>query len=425
MKIYLVGGAVRDALLGRPAKERDWVVVGATAEDLLAQGFKPVGKDFPVFLHPETRDEYALARTERKTAPGYHGFVMHTGPGVTLEQDLLRRDLTINAMAQDAEGRLIDPYGGLHDLEERRLRHVSPAFSEDPVRILRLARFAARFAPLGFRVAAETQVLMREMVTAGEVDALVPERVFAELSKALMEDLPSIFFSVLRECGALARLFPEIDALFGVPQPPVHHPEIDTGVHTLLVLDQAARLSADPVVRFAALTHDLGKALTDPADWPRHHGHEKRGLPVLARLCDRLKAPNVYRRLAEQVMRYHGHAHRALELRPSTLVDLLQRLDAYRQKDTLERFLLACEADARGRPGFEQRAYPQAARLATAHRAALTAAVQPLLAQGHRGEALGQALRLERIRRVRAAIGGHGDIAESPTERGEECDQSC
>lgn len=402
VKIYLVGGAVRDDLLGRPVTERDWVVVGATAEDLLAQGFKPVGKDFPVFLHPQTRDEYALARTERKTAPGYHGFVMHAEPDVTLEQDLLRRDLTINAMARDAEGRLIDPFGGLRDLEERRLRHVSSAFSEDPVRILRLARFAARFAPLGFRVAPETRGLMREMVMAGEVDALVPERVFAELSKALAEDLPSVFFSVLRECGALARLFPELDALFGVPQPPAHHPEIDTGVHTLLVLDQAAKLSSDPMVRFAALTHDLGKALTDPAAWPRHHGHEKRGLPALACLCDRLRVPNTHRKLAEKVMRYHGHAHRALELRPGTLVDLFQRLDVYRQHGGLEPFLLACEADARGRPGFERHAYPQAARLVTAHRAALSAAVQPLLEQGYRGEALGQALRLERIRRVRA-----------------------
>ena len=406
MKIYLVGGAVRDALLGRPIRERDWVVVGATAEALLARGFKPVGKDFPVFLHPETKDEYALARTERKTAPGYHGFVMHAEPDVTLEQDLLRRDLTINAMARDEHGRLIDPYGGLRDLEARRLRHVSTAFSEDPVRILRLARFAARFAPLGFRVADETLVLMRDMVTAGEVDALVPERVFAELSKALTEETPSVFFEVLRTCGALARLFPEIEALFGVPQPPVHHPEIDTGVHTLMVLDQAAKLSPDPVVRFAALTHDLGKALTDPLNWPRHHGHEKLGLPALERLCTRLKVPNTHRKLAEKVMRYHGHAHRALELRPGTLVDLFQRLDAYRQQDVLEPFLLACEADARGRTGFEQRAYPQADRLRTAHRAALAVSVQPLLEQGYRGVELGQALRLERIRRVRAEADG-------------------
>ena len=403
MKSYLVGGAVRDRLLGRPVEERDWVVVGATPESLRALGFKSVGKDFPVFLHPDTREEYALARTERKTAPGYHGFVFHAEPDVTLEQDLLRRDLTINAMAEDAEGRLIDPYGGLRDLEQRRLRHVSPAFSEDPVRILRLARFAARFAPLGFTVAEETLSLMRGMVAAGEVDALVPERVFAELAKALAEERPSPFFEVLRACGALARLFPEIEALFGVPQPPQHHPEIDTGLHTLLVLDQAARLSTDPAVRFAALTHDLGKALTDPAGWPRHYGHEKLGLPALERLCDRLKAPNAYRKLAERVMRYHGHAHKARELRPGTLVDLLQRLDAFRQKDALESFLLACEADSRGRTGYEERPYPQADWLRAAHRAALSVTVQPLLELGFQGVALGRELREARIRQVRRA----------------------
>jgi len=403
MKAYLVGGAVRDALLGRPVKERDWVVVGATADAMLARGYKPVGKDFPVFLHPETREEYALARTERKTAPGYHGFVIHAAPDVTLEQDLLRRDLTINAMARDESGMLIDPHGGLQDLEARRLRHVSPAFSEDPVRILRLARFAARFAPLGFTVASDTRGLMRDMVAAGEVDALVPERVFAELSKALEEAKPSVFFEVLRDCGALGRLFPELDALFGVPQPAQHHPEIDTGIHTLMVLDQAARLSPDPVTRFAALTHDLGKALTDPARWPRHRGHERLGLPALSRLCDRLKVPNAHRKLAEKVMRYHGHAHRAAELRPGTLVDLLQRLDAFRKKDALEPFLLACEADARGRTGFENRDYPQADWLRVAHRAAGEVSVQPLLDQGYQGVALGQALRCERIRRVKSA----------------------
>ena len=403
MKSYLVGGAVRDTLLGRPVRERDWVVVGETPESMLAKGFKPVGKDFPVYLHPATREEYALARTERKTAPGYHGFTVHAARDVTLEQDLLRRDLTINAMAQDERGCLIDPYGGRRDLEARRLRHVSPAFSEDPVRILRLARFAARFAPLGFRVAEDTLGLMRAMVTAGEVDALVPERVFAELSKALTEDRPSVFFEVLRACGALIRLFPEIEALFGVPQPPVHHPEIDTGIHTLMVLDQAARLSAEPVVRFAALTHDLGKALTDREDWPRHRGHEQRGLPALARLCDRLRAPNNYRQLAAQVMRYHGHAHRALELRPGTLVALLTRLDAFRQKAVLERFLLACEADARGRTGFADRHYPQADWLRQAYQAALAVSVKPLLEHGYRGQALGLALREARIRQVKAA----------------------
>ena len=302
MKTYLVGGAVRDTLLGLEVKERDWVVVGETPESMVARGFRPVGKDFPVFLHPVTREEYALARTERKTAPGYRGFAVHAEPDITLEQDLLRRDLTINAMASAESGEIVDPYGGLRDLDARLLRHVSPAFSEDPVRILRLARFAARFAPLGFTVAEETRELMRAMVTAGEVDALVPERVFAELAKALVEPVPMAFFEVLRSCGALARLFPEIEALFGVPQPPEHHPEIDTGVHTLLVLEQAATLSADPAVRFAALTHDLGKALTPPERWPRHWGHEKLGLPALETLCDRLKVPNAYRKDRKSVV---------------------------------------------------------------------------------------------------------------------------
>jgi tRNA nucleotidyltransferase (CCA-adding enzyme) len=400
MKAYLVGGAVRDALLERPVKERDWVVVGETPDSMMARGFRPVGKDFPVFLHPQTKEEYALARTERKTAPGYRGFVVHAEPDVTLEQDLLRRDLTINAIAQDDAGRLIDPYGGAQDLAGRVLRHVSPAFAEDPVRILRLARFAARYAPLGFRVAEETRELMRTMVEAGEVDALVPERVFAELAKALSEPTPGEFFAVLRECGALARLFPEIDRLFGVPQPPQHHPEVDTGVHTLLVLAEAVKLSPDPAVRFAALTHDLGKALTDPALWPRHHGHEKLGLTALEALCDRLKVPNNYRKLAERVMRYHGHCHRALELRPGTVVDLLQRLEAFRQADGLDAFLLACEADAKGRPGFEARPYPQADWLRAAREAAAGVSVEPLLAQGFRGAELGEQLRRARIRAV-------------------------
>jgi tRNA nucleotidyltransferase (CCA-adding enzyme) len=401
MQTYLVGGAVRDMLLGRPARERDWVVVGATPASLLAQGFRPVGKDFPVFLHPESNEEYALARTERKTAPGYHGFAVRAEPDVTLEQDLLRRDLTINAMALDADGRLIDPHGGRNDLDARLLRHVSPAFGEDPVRILRVARFAARLAPLGFRVAPETDELMRGMVAAGEVDALVPERVWAELAKALVEPAPGAFFEVLRGCGALARLFPEIDRLFGVPQPPQHHPEIDTGAHTLLVLAQAVRLSADPTVRFAALTHDLGKGLTPPELWPKHHGHEQAGLAALDSLCERLKVPNAYRRLAERVMRYHGHAHKALELRASTVVDLLQRLEAFRQKDALEPFLLACEADARGRPGFEARPYPEAAWLKAAREAAAAVPVQPLLERGFRGAELGRELRLARIGAVR------------------------
>jgi tRNA nucleotidyltransferase (CCA-adding enzyme) len=400
MKAYLVGGAVRDTLLGLEVKERDWVVVGETPEGLAAQGFRAVGKDFPVFLHPLTHEEYALARTERKTAPGYRGFAVQADPEVTLEQDLSRRDLTINAIAMDAEGRLLDPFGGAEDLARRVLRHVSPAFGEDPVRILRAARFAARFAPLGFRVAEETLALMRGMAEAGEVDALVPERVWAELVKALSEPQPGAFFEVLRECGALARLFPEIDRLFGVPQPPQHHPEIDTGVHTLLVLAQAARLSPDPAVRFAALTHDLGKGLTPPEQWPRHHGHEQTGLSALDALCRRLKVPNAYRKLAERTLRYHGHCHRALELRPGSVVDLLQRLDAFHRGESLEDFLLACEADARGRPGFEQRPYPQADWLRAARTAAAAVAAEPLLARGLRGADLGRELRQARIRTV-------------------------
>jgi tRNA nucleotidyltransferase (CCA-adding enzyme) len=401
MKIWLVGGAVRDALLGRPVRERDWVVVGATPEQLLNQGFKPVGKDFPVFLHPDTREEYALARTERKTAPGYHGFEVTADAAVTLEEDLRRRDLTINAMAQDEAGRLIDPFGGQQDLEQRVLRHVSPAFAEDPVRILRLARFAARFAPSGFTVAPETNRLMQQMVGAGEIEALVSERVFQELARALSEPEPAVFFRVLRDCGALARLFPEIDGLFGVPQPERYHPEIDTGLHCLLVLQQAVRLSEEPVVRFAALTHDLGKGLTPPSEWPRHHGHEVAGLPLLEALCERYKMPGAWRTLARNVMRHHGLCHRAFELRPSSVVDLFHNLDAFRKRNDFEAFLTACTADARGRTGLEEIPYPQADYLRTAFAAALAVPVAPLLAQGLKGEALGAALRQQRIQAVK------------------------
>jgi tRNA nucleotidyltransferase (CCA-adding enzyme) len=403
MKAFLVGGAVRDALLGLPVKEHDWVVIGETPESMIARGFRPVGKDFPVFLHPLTQEEYALARTERKIAPGYRGFVVHASPEVTLEQDLARRDLTINAMAQTPDGEIIDPFGGRRDLEGRWLRHVSPAFREDPVRILRVARLLARYAHLGFRIAPETIAEMRSMVAAGEVDALVPERVFAELAKALGEATPSAFFQALRDCGALARLFPEIDRLFGVPQPPESHPEVDTGVHTLLVLDQAARLSPEPVTRFAALTHDLGKGLTPPEEWPRHRGHERLGIPALTALCQRLRIPNAYRQLAEKVMRYHGVCHRALELRASTVVDLLDRIGAFRHHDaSLESFLLACEADSKGRPGFEQRPYPQADWLRAAKSSALAVSTHVLVEQGLCGAAFGQALRQLRIAAVRS-----------------------
>jgi tRNA nucleotidyltransferase (CCA-adding enzyme) len=364
MEIYCVGGAVRDELLGRPTQDHDYVVVGATPEQMAAQGYRPVGKDFPVFLHPKTQEEYALARTERKTAKGYKGFQVYAAPDVTLEQDLARRDLTINAIARDAAGKLIDPYHGVADLKAGILRHVSDAFVEDPVRILRLARFCARFPK--FTVAPETLTLMREMVSNGEIDALVPERVWQELAKGLMEATPSRMFIALRECGALGKILPEIDALFGVPQPPQHHPEIDTGVHVMLVVDVAAAQGQSLAVRFAALTHDLGKGTT-PADMlPRHIGHEERGVELVRELCRRIKVPNDCRDLAVIAARFHGKAHRAEEMRPDTIMRLLQDTDALRQPQRFEDFLLACECDARGRTGFETRDYPQAERLRVA-----------------------------------------------------------
>src|SRR5580692_8766179 len=363
MQVYLVGGAVRDEMLGLPVKERDWVVVGATREELERLGYRAVGRDFPVLLHPETHEEYALARRERKTAPGYRGFSVEFGPEVTLEEDLSRRDLTVNAIAQSADGTLIDPFGGARDIESRTLRHVSAAFVEDPVRVLRVARFAARFAPLGFRVDPATLALMREMVARREVDALVPERVWQESEKAL------------RESGALARIFPEIDALFGVPQPTRWHPEIDTGVHTLMVLDQAVRLSADARVRFAALVHDLGKGTTPRAEWPAHHGHEERSVALIEALAARLKIPSDYRELAVIVARYHGIVHRAFELKPRTVLEFIERADAVRRPERFGHVLLACEADARGRLGLEDRPYPQREYLIAARAAA--AAVKP------------------------------------------------
>jgi len=364
---YCVGGAVRDQLLGISVQDRDWVVVGSTPEDMVARGFKPVGKDFPVFLHPVTHEEYALARTERKTTPGYKGFVVHATPDVTLEQDLLRRDFTINAIAQAADGTLIDPYHGVADIQARILRHVSPAFSEDPVRILRAARFVAR---TGFSIAPETLILMREMVTNGEVDALVPERVWQELARGLMEKNPSHFILTLRECGALQRILPEVDALFGVPQPPQYHPEIDCGVHTMLVLEDAALYGYTLEVRFAALTHDLGKGNTPAHILPRHIGHEARSVELLRSLCERIRVPADCRDLALLVARYHGDVHRALELRPETIVRLLQNCDAWRRPERFTQVLQACAADARGRTGHEQDDYPQAAYLLRALQAA-------------------------------------------------------
>ncbi|MFP4280248.1 MAG: multifunctional CCA addition/repair protein [Halochromatium sp.] len=409
LETYLVGGAVRDRLLGLAVEERDYVVVGADAETMLKRGFLPVGKEFPVFLHPHTKDEYALARTERKTAPGYHGFVFHADPEVTLEQDLERRDLTINALAETAEGRIIDPYGGRADLEQRRLRHVSPAFGEDPVRILRIARFAARLWGLGFRIADETLGLMRRMVAAGEVDALVPERVWAELAKVLGEQRPgarlSAFFETLRACGALQRLLPELDRLWGVPQPAKWHPEIDTGVHAMLVLDTAARLSPLPEVRFAALCHDLGKGNTPPEILPSHHGHEARGVSLLAEVCARLRVPKRYGELARITARFHGQVHQVDELRAATIQDLFDAVDLFRRPERFEQMLIACEADFRGRTGYEARAYPQAAlmrRLASAARAVDAAAI----AQATAPKALiPQRLRAARIGAIRQARG--------------------
>lgn len=401
MDIYLVGGAVRDELLGLPVRERDYVVVGATPGQMLDLGYRQVGRDFPVFLHPETHEEYALARTERKTAPGYRGFVVHADPGVTLEGDLLRRDLTINAMAKTVDGRLIDPFNGRADLEARLLRHVSPAFAEDPVRILRVARFAARFTPLGFRVADETRDLMARMVAAGEVDALVPERVWQETERALGETAPASFFHVLRDCGALRVLFPEIERLYGVPQPAKYHPEIDTGVHTLMVLTQSARLSAEPMVRFAALTHDLGKGTT-PADiLPSHRGHEERSVDLVHKLCDRYRIPNAYRALAVMVARWHGHAHRAFELRPESLLKTLEGLDSFRRPERLEPFLLACEADYRGRTGFEERPYPQADYLRAAHARCQAISARDLVAEGLKGRAIAEAVHARRVQELK------------------------
>jgi len=367
MKIYRVGGSVRDELLGVPVKDRDWVVVGATPEELVARGFRPVGRDFPVFLHPETQEEYALARTERKTAPGYRGFVVQADPGVTLEDDLQRRDLTINAMAIAEDGALVDPYGGLADLRGGVLRHIGVAFAEDPVRILRVARFAARFDQ--FTVAPETMELMREMVRAGEADALVAERVWQEFSRGLMERRPSRMFEVLRACGALARVIPELDRLWGVPQAPAHHPEVDTGVHVMMVVDYAAHAGASLPVRFAALVHDLGKGTTPPAEWPRHIAHEQRSVQLVDELCERLRVPTECRDLARIVAREHGLVHRALELRAGTIAKLLERIDFARRPQRLESVLAACEADYLGRLGLGARPYPQAQHLREAARA--------------------------------------------------------
>ncbi|MEJ6007393.1 multifunctional CCA addition/repair protein [Paucibacter sp. AS339] len=407
MEQFLVGGAVRDALLGITVKDRDWVVVGADPAAMQSAGFTPVGRDFPVFLHPRTHEEYALARTERKTAPGYHGFDFQASPDVTLEQDLARRDLTINAMAQDEHGAITDPYGGQRDLQAKVLRHVSPAFAEDPVRILRLARFAARFAD--FSVASETIALMREMVAAGEVDALVAERVWQEFARGLMEARPSRMIEVLRDCGALARLAPAVERLFGVPQPEAHHPEIDTGIHLLMVLDQCAAQGAPLPVRFACLCHDLGKGLT-PADvLPRHIGHESRGLPLVKQLSERWRVPTDCRELAELVAREHTHVHQSQGFGPEARLRLLERCDAWRRPERFEQLLWACECDARGRLGLEDRPYPQRQLLLEDLRTLLAidlAAVSAAaLAEGKTGPAIGRAVQAARLAALQALQG--------------------
>ncbi|MEI7342174.1 multifunctional CCA addition/repair protein [Pectobacterium brasiliense] len=385
MKIYLVGGAVRDSLLGLPVTEKDWVVVGATPENLLAQGYQQVGKDFPVFLHPVSRDEYALARTERKSGKGYTGFVCHAAPDVTLEQDLLRRDLTINAIARTERGDLIDPYHGHRDLENRVLRHVSDAFSEDPLRVLRVARFAARFAHLGFQIAEETMVLMQKMAHEGELAYLTPERVWKETEKALGTSSPDVYFQVLRDCGALAVLFPEIDNLYGVPAPAKWHPEIDTGIHTMMTVAMAARLSPEIDVRFATLCHDLGKGLTPPELWPRHHGHGPAGVKLVEALCQRLRVPNPIRDLAKLVAEYHDLVHTVQVLQPKTLLKLFDAIDVWRKPQRLEQLALTSEADARGRAGFEENPYPQGDYLREAFRVASQVSSADVVADGFKG----------------------------------------
>ncbi len=401
METFLVGGAVRDRLLGLPVKDNDWVVTGATPEIMLKTGFKPVGKDFPVFLHPKTGEEYALARTERKSGKGYHGFHFYAAEDVTLEDDLQRRDLTINALAEDENGNLIDTVGGEKDLKLRLLRHVSPAFAEDPVRILRIARFLARFSSLGFSIADETMQLMKTMVEAGEVDTLVAERVWQETSQALTEANPEKFIETLYQCGALKILFPEIERLFGVPQPVEHHPEIDTGIHTLLVLQQACLLSPEPEVRFAALTHDLGKGTTDKKILPHHYGHEGRGYKLVRALCKRYKLPKTYKQLAEISTTYHTHIHKAFEIKPKTLLKVLEATDAFRRPERFLQFLLVCTADSRGRPSYENNPYPQADFFRLLLEKVSKVDIKDIIAAGFKGQAIAEQLHQKRMAVIR------------------------
>jgi len=406
--VYLVGGAVRDQLLGLNPEEHDWVVTGATPEELLAEGYRQVGASFPVFLHPDSGEEYALARTERKQGHGYHGFAVDFHPGVTLEEDHARRDLTINAMARDASGRLVDPFNGQRDLEQRILRHVSPAFSEDPLRVLRVARFAARLAPLGFRVHADTLALMQELAASGELLHLVPERVWSEVAGAMAAPQPSEFVRVLKDCHALAVLLPEVDRLFGVPQPVAAHPEVDTGLHIMLALDQAAAARASPHAVFALLLHDLGKGLTSASEWPAHHDHEARGVPLVEQVCERLRAPVAYREMAVLVCRFHLRIHRLAELRPGSLLKLIEDADLLRRPERLEDLLAACEADYCGRLGLEHRPYPQAARLRTAVAAARGIQARDLGGDLPPGPELGERLRQARIAAIADSAGPAG-----------------
>lgn len=401
MKTYLVGGAVRDKLLSLAVYDRDWLVTGATVQQMLDQGYEQVGKDFPVFLHPKTKEEYALARTERKMGAGYTGFECFSDSSVTLEEDLLRRDLTINAIAEDDSGHIIDPYHGQADIQKKMLRHVSSAFSEDPLRILRVARFAARFAEQGFGIAPETLQLMQKMSTADELNCISAERIWVETEKALKTSHPQVYFQVLYDCGALQIIFPEIHALFGVPQTAEHHPEIDCGIHTLMVLEQATKFSQSLAVRFAALTHDLGKALTAEEEWPRHIQHEIRGLKPLKALCKRLRVPNDIRDLALLVCQYHLHSHRAMELKAKTLLKLFQSLDCFRKPERLPLFLAACEADARGRLGFEQRDYPQHAYLSQAFAKIQNISVRDIDISNLKGPEIGEALNQHRIKALK------------------------
>lgn len=402
MDIYLVGGAVRDELLGLAVKDRDWVVVGADVQTMREQGYRAVGRDFPVFLHPTTQEEYALARTERKTGHGYTGFEFHASTDVTLEEDLIRRDLTINAMAKSAEGELIDPWGGKADLDNRLLRHVSPAFGEDPLRVLRVARFAARYHKFGFTVHEDTMTLMRQMVTNGEVSHLVAERVWAETLRVLEGDHAAVYFETLRECGALNVLFPELEALYGVPQPAKWHPEIDTGVHTMMVLTQACLLTDNPVIRFAALVHDLGKATTPTDILPSHRGHEQRSLPLITELCDRLSVPNKYRDLALLVAEQHGNSHRVKDLRANTLLKLMESSDAWRRPERFEQFIVSCEADARGRLGLETQPYPQADYLRAALKKAASVHAKDVMNDNVQGPKIAEALHRKRLNELKA-----------------------